>query len=63
MFNCAIIIIISYLFSFFRSSSRRLSDLMSPSELLENSLDIDDIYQALNEEGSIISSIILRRLM
>lgn len=31
------------------SSKRRLSDLLSPSELLEDPLEIDDIDQALNE--------------
>ncbi|RZB40407.1 Bromodomain and/or AAA domain containing protein, partial [Asbolus verrucosus] len=33
-----------------QSPRRRLSDLMSPSELLENPLDFDDIDQALNED-------------
>ncbi|XP_064211854.1 ATPase family AAA domain-containing protein 2 isoform X3 [Tribolium castaneum] len=32
-----------------QSPRRRLSDLMSPSELLENPLEFDDIDQALNE--------------
>jgi hypothetical protein len=36
--------------SCFRSPRRRLSDLMSPSELLENPLEFDDIDQALNED-------------
>jgi hypothetical protein len=33
-----------------QSPRRRLSDLMSPSELLENPLEFDDIDQALNED-------------
>jgi hypothetical protein len=39
--------------SCFRSPRRRLSDLMSPSELLENPLEFDDIDQALNEDGKL----------
>lgn len=37
---------------FLRSPKRRLSDLLSPSELLDNPLDFDDVDQALNETGN-----------
>lgn len=37
------------MFVFF--SKRRLSDLLSPSELLDDPLEFDDIDQAINETG------------
>ncbi|XP_023313118.1 ATPase family AAA domain-containing protein 2 isoform X1 [Anoplophora glabripennis] len=38
-----------------QSPKRRLSDLLSPSELLDNPLDFDDVDQALNETVSEVS--------
>nr|XP_023012859.1 ATPase family AAA domain-containing protein 2-like [Leptinotarsa decemlineata] len=35
--------------NFLQSPRRRLSDLLSPSELLDNPLDFDDVDEALNE--------------
>lgn len=34
------------------NGKRRLSDLLSPSELLENTLDFDDVDQALKETSN-----------
>ncbi|XP_063905378.1 ATPase family AAA domain-containing protein 2-like [Zophobas morio] len=39
-----------------QSPRRRLSDLMSPSELLENPLEFDDIDEALNENVEEVST-------
>ncbi|XP_074037213.1 ATPase family AAA domain-containing protein 2 isoform X2 [Leptinotarsa decemlineata] len=38
--------------NFLQSPRRRLSDLLSPSELLDNPLDFDDVDEALNEAVS-----------
>ncbi|XP_022910734.1 ATPase family AAA domain-containing protein 2-like isoform X2 [Onthophagus taurus] len=37
------------------NAKRRLSDLMSPSELLQDTLDFDDVDQALNETSDVHS--------
>lgn len=36
---------------FNRSPKRKLSDMLSPSELLDNPLDFDEVDEALQETG------------